>query len=370
MNKERSYGIDLLRIVLMLFVILGHLYAHTDLRKTLPLYSSSWIITWFFQSITICAVDCFILLSGYCGYSSNPKSYKIVCLWGKVLFYSVCIPVVLFSIGRLSVSSSIVLDGVFPILRSKYWFITDYIVLSLFRPFLNEIIKTLANNKKKILLVLLVVTMYIEPLLSIVFFQIDPQEGMSVIGFISLYLIGGLSATLNFEIKRKWNFVFLLISVSVMFISKLLLSYVVNSHNLNFGTALLYHYNSIFVLLNALLLLLLFKNIQPKGFLLMFVRKFSPYVFGVYLIHEEPSIRRILWNSNLATLLQSQNALLYLLLTIGIAFAVLGGCLFLDYFISKLVLSKIVPKRIQQFFMTVCNKFDSLLYSSPEVRDF
>ena len=97
--KERNYGIDLLRIVLMMMVILGHLFAHTELRATLPLFSPSWFFTWIVQTITICSVDCFILISGYFGYNSKVKAYSVVSLWGKVLFYSIIIPIVLSLIG-------------------------------------------------------------------------------------------------------------------------------------------------------------------------------------------------------------------------------------------------------------------------------
>ena len=75
-DQERNFGVDFLRIILMVFIIIGHLYAHTGIRELLPFLSSKWIFTWFTQAITVCAVNCFVIITGY----YMPQ--RVYRLWG------------------------------------------------------------------------------------------------------------------------------------------------------------------------------------------------------------------------------------------------------------------------------------------------
>lgn len=38
MVQKRNYGIDFLRNILMLFIIIGHLFAHTGIRNEVSFY--------------------------------------------------------------------------------------------------------------------------------------------------------------------------------------------------------------------------------------------------------------------------------------------------------------------------------------------
>ncbi len=58
-EDNRNYGVEVLRIVLMMFIIIGHLFAHTKIREDLPFMSIKWMYTWGVQAITVCEVDCF-----------------------------------------------------------------------------------------------------------------------------------------------------------------------------------------------------------------------------------------------------------------------------------------------------------------------
>lgn len=71
MKVERNYGIDLLRICLMIFIVIGHLFVHTGIRTNIEFMSDKWLFTWALQTITVCAVDCFIIITGY--YMSSEK---------------------------------------------------------------------------------------------------------------------------------------------------------------------------------------------------------------------------------------------------------------------------------------------------------
>lgn len=40
MVQKRNYGIDFLRNILMLFIIIGHLFVHTGIRNEVPFLSN------------------------------------------------------------------------------------------------------------------------------------------------------------------------------------------------------------------------------------------------------------------------------------------------------------------------------------------
>ena len=46
MQTKRNLGVDTLRIVLMLFGIIRHLYDHTGVRNKVPFLSGKLVFTW------------------------------------------------------------------------------------------------------------------------------------------------------------------------------------------------------------------------------------------------------------------------------------------------------------------------------------
>ena len=186
MLKQRNYGIDLLRVVLMLLIITGHMFVHTDIRNELSPYSSEWFFSWIYQTVIVCAVNCFVLITGY---FSNADNYnvrikRIVLLYGQVLFYSVAIYAILVLAGKTSFSYGGIVRAIFPVASGQYWFFSSYILLMFFIPFLNVMLSNLNDYCLKFLNVVILLVFYCLPVFSIVFMQFDPTEGMGIIGFV------------------------------------------------------------------------------------------------------------------------------------------------------------------------------------------
>lgn len=115
MVQKRNYGIDFLRNILMLFIIIGHLFAHTGIRNEVPFLSNKWIFTWALQTLTVSAVNCFVIITGYYMVSGAYSLWKGIKLWIKVLFYSVSIWLILLLMGCIKPTVG-GLDAFFPIL--------------------------------------------------------------------------------------------------------------------------------------------------------------------------------------------------------------------------------------------------------------
>ena len=369
MKKEHNYGIDLLRTFLMFLIISGHLLVHTGVRESLVLYSPKWIFTWSYQSIALCAVNCFVLISGY---FSNVNSHKlklkkIIQLYGQVLFYSVGIYVILLLTGVKNFSAADAIHSIFPVLSGQYWFFSSYILLLILMPFLNVMLSKLSNYSLKLLTIIIVVVFYVVPLFSIVFMQYDITEGMGIIGFITLYVIGHSLRRLKIKISKLNCVIGLVVNCAVIIASKFALSFLVNRLEIEAGTGLLYHYNTIFQLINAALLLLLFKDIKLNNKVAKVAKFIGASAFGIYLLHEHPSIRGVIWNTKLYTFMLEAKLPIFIIFTLLIPFALLILCFALDNLrhlmiklFSKIQLIQKIDKRIAKLENFINEKIDGL----------
>ena len=89
LTSSRNYGIDLLRIVSMLMVVILHVLGQGGVLKTSAPLSVGYEIAWFLEIMCYCAVNCYALISGYVGVGSKFKYSNIVNIWLQVIWYSV-----------------------------------------------------------------------------------------------------------------------------------------------------------------------------------------------------------------------------------------------------------------------------------------
>ena len=332
MTKQRNYGIDLLRIVLMFMIVVGHLFAHTNIRTDAEVYSPKWIYAWIIQTVVLCAVDCFVIITGY--YSNhNDRSIrlkKIVLLSGQVLFYSVSVYAVLLVTGLIDFSIVDLVKTLLPVMSGQYWFFTSYILLMLLVPFINLMLNRLNDFALKFLTATIIFVFYCMPIFSAVLWQFDGSEGMGIIGFITLYIIGYALKRFDLKLSKLVCIVGIFISCSIIFASKLVLTYIVESFSLDMGTGLFYHYNTLFMLVNAVLIFLLFKQISVGSRTSKLVSFVSVSVFGVYLIHEYPKMWDVFWKSDIARVLREASFLEFVALSILIPLAIFVVCLIID----------------------------------------
>lgn len=312
---RKNSGIELLRIVLMLMIIIGHLFCHTGIRNELDMFSVKWIFVWGVQTITVAAVNCFVLLTGYFMVYSEVKINKILQLWGNVLFFSITIFLSLTILGIVPFTLKSCIDSFFPVLRSEYWFFTCYILLYLLIPLLNAGIRQMEKKQLKYIILVIICFFYVLPVFSAVFHQYDPEEGMSILGFITLYIIGAGLRKLDIKANAGICWILLLFNNLVVFLSKVALEIIVMKMNLNVGTGLFYHYNTIFQLVNAILLIMLFRNIKIAGRAKSAISFFAESTFSVYLIHEHPLVRQLLWQSGLEVIMLEITVWMFIVLS-------------------------------------------------------
>ncbi|MBS5141811.1 MAG: acyltransferase family protein [Firmicutes bacterium] len=155
MKIERNSSIELLRIL----AIFGIVVMHTNAAVMKECYGINQIWTQIENGVFNVGVSVFVLISGFYGIRRNKN--KIVTLWTTVAFYSVVSAMVGYVLMGESVKS--LLTAAIPISTNRYWFISCYIILMLFAPYINRFIESTSQPHFTRLLVLMSVVFLVSP---------------------------------------------------------------------------------------------------------------------------------------------------------------------------------------------------------------
>lgn len=297
-KNRRQANFELLRIVAMFMVVVMHYLAQSI--ETVPDSGSveaSDVVYAVLESLCIVAVNVYVLISGYFLSVSAFSWKRVLRVIAQTLFYTVLIPPVLALFGVLSFSELLniyhIWRCIFPVQSGHYWFVTAYVVLMLFAPFLNMAVQKLEQKQLLQVLGALLVFFCIGKTVSPLQFATD-RYGYDFGWFMVLYLIGGYIRRFGmafFKNARRGWAVYLgsaaitaLLELSLTFLCK-------KGVGLTYYWSVPFHYNFLFCLTGAVGLFFAFAHMHIReGKAADAVRSVSPAVFGVYLIHEQTDV--------------------------------------------------------------------------------
>lgn len=292
-NKNiRQSNFELLRIISMLMIVAHHFAVHSnfDFTNSYIGFSKFWIH--FVQLWGKVGTNIFILITGYFLVTSTKFNIKkIITFWIQVFTYSIIlylIPIVIkfgdFSIGNFTMH-------LFPISFSFWWFATAYFFLYLFSPFLNKFLNSLDVKTYKKFIVLEAICFCLIP----TFLNVNPA-GNNFIVLIFVYSIGGYFRLHPLNLKHSpkyYIFIALLIALGTYLINVALDLMAYYFESIPYSPTYLYKIYTLPMLLIAIFIFLGFTKISLKYN--AFINLIASATFGVYLIHEEPFIRILLW---------------------------------------------------------------------------
>lgn len=296
-GKERMANLELLRIVSMLLVIVLHFVgksqSYLDLMKA---HMEVWeYVAWAIESLSIVAVNVYMLLSGYLLAGSTFKVKRLAQLWLQILFYSVGIGLLMAAFGFVpneGMSIYYLAKLFLPVSTEHYWFMTAYVLMYLFLPVIMLGVKNLSKKQFQVVLGLLLFVFCVVKSVVPVSLAVDKQ-GYDCIWYLCVALLAAyirLHGIPFFSGIKRSLAVYLTASIGI-FSGTMLLRYIW-LHTGNDMVGGCFHYNFILVLLAALGFFYLFLHLKIKqGVCSKVICKLAPYTLGVYLWHEHYAIR-------------------------------------------------------------------------------
>jgi len=225
--KERDSNFELMRCVAMLMVIVLH-FNNASMGGALRFIepnSSGYYILHFFESITIPAVNAFIILYGYFDSRKNTRVIRKPVL---LILFVVGYNLLFYFFGLASGIYIFSLRSFVSQLIPANYYVILYATLFLVSPYLNVILSKLSKIRFEQMLGLFIILFSLLPTLTDAAFDlvningiigISPvglhgaDAGYTIINFMLLYLIGGYISR-YYESKKSFFFYFGLYLIS------------------------------------------------------------------------------------------------------------------------------------------------------------
>lgn len=297
-TKKRENNFELLRILAMIMILVLHFNGHGKVLNNVETGSIEFYIAYFLEYACIIAVNVYVMITGYYMVKSRIKISKLIRLELEIIFYSVGINIVLILCNKCNINMSMIIKSFFPIITKQYWFMSAYMGLYLLIPFINKFINSINKKDYKILLIILTIFLsFIKTIYSKnnVF---ESNGGYGLFWFIYLYMLAGY---IRIHYKSEISNYKLFVIYFSMIVLQLLIRCInlkINISVINLYVECSLQYNSLFILIESLAIFLLFKNISIKNKVInKIIEKIAPFTLGVYLIHEQPILRSVLWSN-------------------------------------------------------------------------
>ena len=289
----RNSRIEILRIISMLFIVISHYTVHSGIVKSnFPVGINRFIME--FGTLGNVGVILFVLITGYFMIEKDIKEIlnikKILKFILEVLSYSLGIYIILTYLGYFEFSTVNLVKCLFPLSFKVYWFATVYLIIYILSPFINRLIKSLSKKEFCLLNIILFIICSIIPTLT-------TQElyGNELLQLIMFYQIGAyLKLYYNKPTKvQKQHNVFLLIMVLISIIFFIITTDIIGI-NIFFKDSTYYlERTSPFAIIFSTCLFNIFA--WGKPFTNKVINTIASSTFGIYLIHENTYLRKILW---------------------------------------------------------------------------
>ena len=282
-KSVRNSNFELMRIFLIIFVIIHHFNDPSRNGAFCYVEEASFLnrnFIYFIHSLTICAVDTFLLISGYflCDKMSITVR-KIVNLFSVVIIYSLLI---LFIRLILHVSSDNFINYLIP----KNYYAWLYCTVFLLSPFLNLITINLKWKKFNTFILLIFILFSVLPtLIDFIMLKLGTDSkgistismdgngrGYTLINFVLMYFLGcWIKKNESFFDRWKKKYILLYLFFS-------LLIFLGRFYNLK-NT---FNYCNVFVVIQSITFFQIFRRLKIQNKFINFLAK---SVWGIFLLH-------------------------------------------------------------------------------------
>lgn len=312
MKQERNSSIELLRIL----AIFGIVVMHTNAAVMKDCHGINQIWTQIENGVFNAGVSVFVLISGFYGIRRNKN--KMVTLWTTVMLYSVISAMVGYILMGESVKSLI--TAAIPISTNRYWFISCYIILMLFAPYINRVIESINQSQFTRLLVLMSVAFLLSP--TLLYYSVL-GGGKNIVNMLLLYFLGAYIHKYNLHnlANKKVLLRIFFIITTLNILLNLAVSMATGGGQAHIPFA---RDCSVFIAVEAVAIMLLFVKITFHSEI---VNTVASYVFAVYLF--EGAFRNIIKIMVFDYTIYEHESY-WFIINIIVALCIVVGCIFID----------------------------------------
>lgn len=294
---ERNESLDLLRVLCMFLIVLGHSIVHGQVTEHVPIFSVNYFLTYILYALLIVHVNCFVLLSGYFQCEKEASLSKVISLWGHIFFWSVACYLVFVVIGQEPFSIKSIIKAALPFTQQRYWFATTYLLMYALCPFINKLIRAMDQRQHAGCLAVFFLVFIL--LQNLVFWrEFTAVNGSSPLFFVFLYMTAAYVRRYPPQKKHPWFLGYLLLC-AVGAGSRFLLTWITTPiFGVPMGETICSGYSSVVVYLGSVALFMTFVSMRLRtGWLAKLSVFLSPLTFGIYLIHDNPETRTFIWKT-------------------------------------------------------------------------
>ena len=292
-ESKRLVNIETLRVLAMYMVVVSHYIYHGI--KVHPAHVSYNITTVcdFFDYITMeplyifscVSVNCYVMITGYFLVERTGLRWKaLLKIFTQTLFYTL-IFLLLYYLVEGSICKRQLFEACFPIYNNQYWFITKYFALILIAPFLSIIALNVTKRQYCILLLILFALNF-----KYLYGSVYAGNG-SLMWFCFLYMVAGyIKLYLGERSGRIVRNKGILLIGTLLFLTAMvsLVNYIKHDFQLRSSA------NDEFTFIMSLVVFVFFIYSHITNRLLIKMTKIAPYTLGVYLLHTNPNLSKIL----------------------------------------------------------------------------
>ena len=309
-TKKRSSNVELLRIVAMLMIIIHHFSVHGPWPSGGGTGADLAVDFLSFGGKIAC--DIFVLITGYFMIKSRFRIRGVLRLVFETFFYSFIIfTVFVLATGghgteSIAINWRCIQQALLPISSNEYWFVTTFVVMMFLIPAQNLLFAQLSNRAR-----------FTAAAIGFVAFSVLPTVLLqntytsNVVWFCYLYFVGGCIRSLRDNpeliasppmkaswlnpayIATKYPLATTVVSLALLFGSMPILTFLSVKIGFSVSTTWFIAQNTLPAFFAGLGLFALFSKMDIPY--VGFINKCGASVFGVYLIHDNPIVRKLIW---------------------------------------------------------------------------
>lgn len=293
MKIQRQSGIEFLRLVAMLGIVLSHWGGHGSWELSVDnayLVNKVFLqLTQFFGEVGNCI---FFLITGYFSYNRDSVNKKgLLRLVIDTKFHSLWVWIAVLLIGVYDFSIGGLVKSLFPIVLKQYWFVLPFIVVCAIAPWINQILKNSDSKTLKWYFGSLVMIEMVLPLVGAT--TVSSNVGL----FILVYSLGAILSKekrlLSYIKSKKYLLLICGYGGGILFIAATDLIVAKFGINPAFSMILTDRF-SFLPSIAAISLFVIFLNIN---FYNRIVNYIAQSVLSVYLISEHPYVHPWFWKA-------------------------------------------------------------------------